>query len=205
MLGVMCEPEYLGYYSNASRVVRASFGMVFAAIAVFNPRLNYLYKTENRDEYRMMFQRFYDVGMYLAIPAATGLFAFAPWVMTLMFGEAFAPGIFTLRLLSFLIIIFTFASVFGHVGLIIYGKEKYLLIAAVAGAVINFMLNRILIPSYMHQGAAMASLISECLITILLVAVSMKCCKVQLFNRRLAALSAFCVALCVGSLLISYL
>ena len=205
MLGVMCEPEYLGYYSNASRVVRASFGMVFAAIAVFNPRLNYLYKTENREEYRMMFQRFYDVGMYLAIPAATGLFVFAPWVMTLMFGEAFAPGIFTLRLLSFLIIIFTFASVFGHVGLIIYGKEKYLLIAAVAGAVINFMLNRVLIPSYMHQGAAMASLISECLITILLVAVSMKCCKVQLFNRRLAALSAFCVALCVGSLLISYL
>lgn len=205
MLGVMCEPEYLGYYSNASRVVRATFGMVFAAIAVFNPRLNYLYKTGNREEYRMMFQRFYDVGMYLAVPTATGLFIFAPWVMTLMFGEAFVSGIFTLRLLSCLIIIFTMASVFGHVGLIIYGKEKYLLFAAVSGAVVNFFLNIVFIPRYMHQGAAMASLISECLITILLVVVSVKCCKVQLFNGRLAALSAFCVTLCVGSLLISYL
>ena len=205
MLGVMCEPEYLGYYSNASRVVRASFGMVFAAIAVFNPRLNYLYKTGNCEEYRVVFQRFYDVGMYLAVPAATGLFILAPWVMTLMFGEAFVPGVFTLRLLSCLIIIFTMASVFGHVGLVIYGKEKYLLFAAVAGAVINFSLNIVLIPSYMHQGAAMASLVSECLVTILLLVVSVRYCGVHLFNRRLATLSAFCVALCLGSLLISYL
>lgn len=202
MLGVMCDAEYLGYYSNASRVVRASFGMVFAAIAVFNPRLNFLYKTANGKEYRMMFQKFYNVGMYLAIPAATGLFVFAPWIMTLMFGGAFIPGIFTLRLLSCLIIIFTLASIFGHVGLIIYGKEKYLLVAAVFGAVINFFLNMVLIPKYMHQGAAVASLISECLITFLLVVVSMKCCKVKLLNRRLAALSAFCVALCIGSVLI---
>ena len=97
---------------------------------------------------------------------------------------------------------FTLASIFGHVGLIIYGKEKYLLVAAVFGAVINFFLNMVLIPKYMHQGAAVASLISECLITFLLVVVSMKCCKVKLLNQRLAALSAFCVALCIGSVLI---
>lgn len=71
MLGVMCPPEYLGYYSNASRVVRASFGMVFAAIAVFNPRLNYLYQTGHLVEYKRLFQRFYHIGMYIAIPIAS--------------------------------------------------------------------------------------------------------------------------------------
>lgn len=202
MLGVLCPPEYLGYYSNASRVVRASFGMVFAAIAVFNPRLNYLYHSGGHEAYRKTFQRFYNVGMYIAIPVAACLFLLAPLVMTLLFGEAFTPGILTLRMLSCLIVIFTMASVFGHIGLIIYGKEKVILIAAVTGAVLNFCLNSMLIPLYMHQGAAIASLISECVVTLLLVTVSLKCCKIELINRKIVLLAFFSIILCVGCVLI---
>lgn len=202
MLGVMCPPEFLGYYSNASRVVRASFGMVFAAIAVFNPRLNYLYQSGGSVAYRETFQKFYNLGMYIAIPVAAGLFVLAPLVMTLLFGEAFAPGILTLRMLSCLIVVFVLASVFGHVGLIIYGKEKVLLYAAVAGAVINFTLNWILIPRYMHQGAAIASLLSECLITLMLVIVSLNCCRIELVNKKIAVLGLLSVLLCTGCVLI---
>lgn len=202
MLGVMCPPEYLGYYSNASRVVRASFGLVFAAIAVFNPRLNYLYHSDSQEAYKKTFQRFYNVGMYIAIPAAAALFMLAPLVMTLMFGDSFTPGILTLRMLSCLIIVFTLASVFGHIGLIIYGKEKVILVAAVTGAVLNFTMNRMLIPLYMHQGAAVASLISECVVTLLLVTVSLKCCKIELMNRNIALLALLSVMLCVGCVLI---
>ena len=202
MLGIMCPPENLGYYSNASRLVRASFGLVFASIAVFNPRLNYLYKSGSREDYHRLFQRFYDIGMYIAIPAAAALFVCAPWVMTILFGDDFIPGIVTLRLLSCLIIVFTLATVFGHIGLIIYGKEKVLLIAAVAGAIINFSLNSLLIPAYLHQGAAIASLISECLITLLLISVSLKSCRIQLLNKRLVALAVSCLAICSGCVLI---
>ena len=202
MLGVMCPPENLGYYSNASRLVRASFGLVFASIAVFNPRLNYLYKCGNLDDYHRMFQKFYDIGMYIAIPAAAALFVSAPWVMTILFGDDFIPGIVTLRLLSCLIIIFTLAVVFGHIGLIIYGKERFLLIAAVAGAIVNFSLNSLLIPVYLHQGAAIASVISECLITLLLITVSLKSCRIQLFNKRLVVLAVSCIAICTGCVLI---
>lgn len=204
MLGVMCPPEYLGYYSNASRVVRASFGMVFAAIAVFNPRLNYLYQTGHLVEYKRLFQRFYHIGMYIAIPIAAALFILAPLVMTIMFGEAFAPAIMTLRMLACLIVFFTLASVFGHIGLIIYGKERVILLSALTGAVLNFMLNRMLIPLYMHHGAAVASLISECVITTLLVIISLKCCKIELFNRRIALLVAVSIMLCVGCVLILF-
>lgn len=202
MLGIMCPPENLGYYSNASRLVRASFGLVFASIAVFNPRLNYLYKSGNREDYNRLFQKFYDMGMYIAFPAAAALFVSAPWVMTILFGDDFIPGIVTLRLLSCLIIIFTLAMVFGHIGLIIYGKEKVLLLAAVVGAIINFSLNTLLIPAYQHQGAAMASIVSECLITLLLISVSLKCCRIQLLNKRLVVLAVSCLAICTGCVLI---
>ena len=198
MLGAMCPPEYLGYYSNASRVVRASFGMVFAAIAVYNPRLNYVYNNRNREEYREMFQRFYNIGMYIAVPTAALLFILAPQVILLLFGEAFAPGIFTLRLLAGLLVIFTVAAVFGHVGLIIYGRERYLLYAAILGAVVNFSLNQLLIPCYQHNGAAAASLASELLVTLFLLVASMRCCRITLVNARLLALVVVAIAACVG-------
>ena len=140
--------------------------------------------------------------MYIAIPAAAALFMLAPLVMTLMFGDSFTPGILTLRMLSCLIIVFTLASVFGHIGLIIYGKEKVILVAAVTGAVLNFTMNRMLIPLYMHQGAAVASMISECVVTLLLVTVSLKCCKIELMNRNIALLALLSVMLCVGCVLI---
>ena len=92
--------------------------------------------------------------------------------------------------------------VFGHIGLIIYGKEKVLLLAAVVGAIINFSLNTLLIPAYQHQGAAMASIVSECLITLLLISVSLKCCRIQLLNKRLVVLAVSCLAICTGCVLI---
>ena len=185
MLGVMCSPEHLGYYSNASRIARASFGMIFAIIAVFNPRLNYLYKSGSHEEYKTMFQRFYDIGMCVAFPVGALLFVLAPQIMTVLFGESFSEGIETLRLLSFLMAVFTMATVFGHIGLIIYGKERVLLYAAIMGAVVNFVLNQLLIPTYSHNGAAMASLISEILVAILLVYTSLKFCRINLMNRKL--------------------
>ena len=185
MLGVMCSPEHLGYYSNASRIARASFGMIFAIIAVFNPRLNYLYKSGSHEEYKTMFQRFYDIGMCVAFPVGALLFVLAPQIMTVLFGESFSEGIETLRLLSFLMAVFTMATVFGHIGLIIYGKERVLLYAAIMGAVVNFVLNQLLIPTYSHNGAAMASLISEILVAILLVYTSLKTCRINLINRKL--------------------
>ncbi len=185
MLGVMCTPEHLGYYSNASRVARASFGMIFAIIAVFNPRLNYLYKIGSREEYQKLFQRFYEIGICIAFPVGALLFVLSPQIMTSLFGDSFSDGIETLRLLSFLIVVFTMATVFGHIGLIIYGKERVLLYAAILGAIVNFTLNQLLIPIYSHNGAAIASLISEILVAILLVYTSLKCCRIKLLSGKL--------------------
>lgn len=198
MLGFMCSKEHLGYYSNASKVSRACFYIIFAAITVFNPKLNYLYRNCHVSEYKNMLIRFYEAGMCLAIPITAVLFIFAPKIMPLMFGEAFIPGIQTLRILSPLIVIFTLAYVFGHVCLIIYGKEKSLFYAAILGAVSNFLLNQWLIPVYTHNGAALASLVSESLVASFLFFVSMNCCKVKLFTKKVSMVLLVTIIICAG-------
>lgn len=197
MLGIMCPPEYLGYYSNASKAARAFFYAIFAAISVFNPSLNYIYKTGNISVYKKMLKRFYETALCIAFPSMIILNLGAPLIMTLLFGEAFSPGILTLRLMSPLLIILTMAYVFGHVCLIIYGKEKVILYAAMIGAFVNFCLNQLLIPSYAHNGAAIASIVSEFAVAVFLVINSLLVCRISLLSKKIIVMFMLSVILCV--------
>ena len=185
MLGIMCPPENLGYYSNASKVVRSLYGVIFAAIAVFNPRLSYFYGTKNYVSYKGLFQQYYNISIILAVPSALFLFFASKSITILLFGDDFGPASITLKILSILVIVFTLATVFGHFALIIYGKEKLLLIGAIAGAVVNFSLNQVLIPIFHHNGAALASVASEILVTGLLIFFSIRCFRIRILNKNL--------------------
>lgn len=197
MLGIMCPSEYLGYYSNASRVARAAYGVIFAATAVYNPRLGYIYTTGNREDYKTCFQQYYNQAMFLAVPAAAGLFLLAKQVVVVLFGTDFEPAGFTLRILSILIIVFTLATVFGHVPLVIYGKENVILVATIIGAVTNFSINSLLIPHYMNNGAAIASVVSEVLVTAILMYGSTRVMRIHILNNDIAA-----IALATGAMTI---
>lgn len=185
MLGVMCNAEYLGYYSNASKVVRSFYGVIFAAIAVYNPRLSYLYGTKDYKSYKDSFQQYYNIAVVLSVPSTLFLFFAATPITVLMFGEPFLPAAYTLKILSLLIIVFSMATVFGHFALIIYGKEKLLLAGTIVGAIVNFSLNQMLITSHQQNGAAMASVVSEVIVTGLLMYFSLRCFKIQLICRNL--------------------
>lgn len=183
MLGIMCPSEYLGYYSNSTKIVRAVYGMIIAATTIYFPRLSNLYATGKKQEYDSCLKRCYNISMLLAIPTAVGMIMTAGWFIPIIFGSDFKAAAFTTQLLSVLVIVFSIATVFGHISLIIYGKEKNILIATIVGAVINFTLNYILIPVYAQNGAAIASLIGELAVTVILVVSSLRSVYVNLLNK----------------------
>lgn len=194
MLGVMCEPSSLGYYSNSSRVVRSLYGALFAIIAVFNPRLCKYYGNEQYEDYKQLFAKYFDLGVMLSVPTTCFVFITSPFIINLLFGSGFAPAIYILKLLSPLIVVFTMATIFGHIPLVIYGKERYLLLATCVGACLNFFLNQILIPLYQHNGAAIASLISEFFVTVIMTYFSLKVVNIQLLIKHNTA------SVCLSSL-----
>lgn len=185
MLGIMCESRYLGYYTNASKTVRAAYGVLFAATGVYNPRLSYIYGIGDKKAYKVILQKYYDMSMWLAIPAMFGLMILSDKITVLLFGIDFIPAAITLKILSVLIVIFTLATVFGHIPLVIYGKERNILYATIAGAIINFSLNQLMIPFLNNNGAAIASIASEIIVTIILMYSSLKFVRIKLINKNL--------------------
>lgn len=159
---------YVGYYSNAVKIVRMTYTVVIALVAVFYPRISMYYKQNKQEECNALLSRGTQILLLLGLPCALGLILTADDVIPLLFGNAFLPAVGTLRILSILVLIFSIAYFLGHIILTATGMERKILHASIAGAIINAVANLLLIPSMKQDGAAIASVLSEVTVTVIL-------------------------------------
>lgn len=168
------DDECVGYYSNAVKIIRILYTLVIAVVATFYPQISKFLKDENYIESNRLLSVGIKIIIMIALPMALGLFIMAPDLVTLLLGEGFTESILTLRIMSILIIVFSFAYYLGHIILISTGNEKKILFATLLGAGSNFILNLMLIPQLRHNGAAVASVIAEVIVTFSLILNSKK-------------------------------
>lgn len=160
MLGVYSNESNIGYYTNSIKVINSALVAITAVTAVFLPRLSKLY-TENREEFNKLVNLGLRVILFFVLPCIAGLVTISDDFVITMFGDAFIDASVVIRILSPLILIKGVGDLINYQVIISAGKEKYFLITNTTAALINIVLNYILIPKYEQNGAAIASLISE--------------------------------------------
>lgn len=165
MLGVIVGEESVGYYSYAHKVLQIGVGFCAAVTSAFLPRLAFYYNND-KEQFHILVAKGVQIISFLSIPAATGLFILAPEAITLLFGEVFMPAAQTLRIFSVLIIVFAFGNLMCYQMMICSGNEKKHVLVLACAAGLNMILNSILIPRLMHDGAAIASVATEAFINI---------------------------------------
>lgn len=95
----------------------------------------------------------------LAVPVATATFVLAPDIVRLVAGDEFDDAVRPLRILSFASIFFFTNALFSAL-LVIYERQRQLLVLAGSVVVGNIALNLVLIPSFSYTGAAVAAVIT---------------------------------------------
>jgi len=93
-----------------------------------------------------------------------GLFFTAPEIITLFSGNEFLPSITTIQILSPVVLIIGITTNFSTQLLIPMGKDRQLLCAVLCGTLVSLILNFILIPLFLHNGAAISNLIAEAVV-----------------------------------------
>lgn len=166
MIGVLCRPEYVGYYTNAIKLVKILITFITALAGVLLPRLSYHHIRGEEEQCSILVSNIFQIMCFLYVPCQIGIFLLADPIIFLLFGDSFAPARVTLRIASCLICSLGFSNLFGTQVLLTYGKEKLLLLTTLVGAITNFPLNLLLIPIYNQNGAAIASVISETAVTL---------------------------------------
>lgn len=174
---------YVGYYSNAVKVVRMTYTVVIALVAVFYPRISMYFKQQNYEACNELICRGTQILLLLAIPCTIGLALTSEYIVPLLFGDAFLPAVGTLRILSVLVLIFSISYFLGHIILTATGRERMILRATITGAVINALVNFLLIPAFKQDGAAIASVLSEAAVMVVLLWHSRKFYQLHISGR----------------------
>lgn len=174
MLEYFYEDSYLGYYSNSVKVIKMVYTLSIAMVTAFYPRISQYIKDNNKEECNNLITMGTKIILIISIPGTIGIALTSNYSVPIFFGESFMPAILTMKILSVLIVVFSISYFLGHVILMSTENENKILLSTAIGAISNFILNSVLIPRYAHNGAAIASIISEILVMILLILNSKK-------------------------------
>ena len=149
----------VGLYSAAiSCITLVSF--VFSAI-IDSMRPHILSKKNtNTREYEKSVVCLYSIVFYLSMAYCLFCFIFGEFIIQLLYGENFVLSVSILRLLAWYGI-FNYIGGAQSVWFLAEGKQKYLTVMGTTGALLNVILNYILIPQYGCFGAAIATLVTS--------------------------------------------
>ena len=161
MLRRLAGPAAVGIYSAATRLSEVWY---FLPVALASSLLPALLRAREGDAriYATRLQQYYDVSAAAAYALAVPTALAAPWLVRVAYGGAFAAAgpILAVHIWSG---VFVFLGVARGQWLVNEGLQKFYLLATLAGAVANVLLNLALIPRWGGMGAAVATVISYAL------------------------------------------
>lgn len=185
MLTIMSNTKCVGYYSNSTKIIKAVANTLTGISAVLMPRFSYLFSADNKKEIKRLSVQFLNITFLISIPCCLGIILIADQIVEVLFGSSFNPAISTIRILSFLIILMPLSGGIFCQLLLTSGKEKSYLLCALSGTIVNATLNYILIPLYAQNGAAIASVIAEFVVSMAMIIVSRNIVKVVMRHMNI--------------------
>lgn len=167
MLGLMSGDKAVGIYTASNKMVKMVLALVTALSTVMLPRMSYYIDKGLKDEINNLIKKSLDFIFMISIPSTIGIVMLSKQLILFFAGNDFTEAIFTLKILSPIIIAIALSNLTGIQILMAHGKERLVLVSTIFGAVINLLLNLILIPMFQQNGAAIATLIAEIAVTLI--------------------------------------
>jgi O-antigen/teichoic acid export membrane protein len=157
-----------GYYEQAEKLIKMVMTVITCIGTVMIPRNTKELSLGNYDKVKENITLSSKIVMLIALPMILGIVVVSPFVVPWFFGSGYDKCVILMQILSPLIIIIGFSNVFGLQYLIPAGKDFKYTIAVTIGAIVNLILNSIFIYFWWSIGAAIATIIAECFVTIIM-------------------------------------
>lgn len=161
MLGNMTNVQNVAYYEYAERIINIPTSIITALGTVMLPRISNLLAKGEKNQIKFYMDKSMEYMMFLSIPICLGLIVVAPEFVPIYLGNEFVTTGSIIQYLAVTLIFVSWANVIRTQYLIPKEKDKIYIISVILGAIVNFVINMILIPRLQTIGASIGTIFAE--------------------------------------------
>lgn len=161
ILGIISGDYYTGLYSVSTKVYTVIKTLLGAIIVVSIPHLVSLIGKNNLKEYRNTSSSILNVLLSFCVPTMIGIFCISKYIILILSGEEYVSATMSLQILSFALLFSIISWYYTSCVLIPFRKEKIVLAATTCSAIVNVVLNLILVPKFNINASAFTTLLAE--------------------------------------------
>lgn len=160
MIGQIMTDADVGFYTTAAQICTMWIFVPTALISSFQPIVMEHKKNGDERLYMQKLQQVYSAVIWLCVLVSAVIALFASFIVNVLYGEAFSGAIGALQILIW-------SETFSMIGtargiwILCEKKNKYTKYYLFVGAVVNLVLNSVWIPLIGINGAALATLITQ--------------------------------------------
>lgn len=183
MLGFMDGDFAVGLYTAANKLPHIVLSLVSSMGVVLLPRCSNLVATNRMDEFSRVCEKTTNLVLMMALPATFGLILLSYPIIQIFCGNDFIGAIPVLYWTSPIILFIALTNVIGIQILYPLGKEKIVIYSTIGGAIVNLILNILLIPRYSAVGAGISTFAAELMVLFIQLYVGRKYIPINIFKK----------------------
>ncbi|HEL1758419.1 TPA: flippase [Streptococcus suis] len=165
MLGFISGDQSVGYYNAAINIKNVLLSMITSLGAVLLPRLSVYVQQQKFDEFRTLTLQALQFVVYTSIPLTFYFIIFAESSIYFLSGIAYYGSVLPMQVVMPTLFLVGISNLIGIQILVPLDKETVVVKSVCIGAVVNLLINVLLIPIFGAVGAAVGTLVAEIFVT----------------------------------------
>lgn len=162
MIEEICnDTKQIAYYSQAEKLIKAPIALITAVSSVMMPRIANEFSRNNMDKIKGYLSLTLRGLMIMAWPVAFGMAAIAEKMIPWYLGPDFEPAIYAMIILAPIIVAIAASSLSANQYFLATNQTRIMTISYTVSAVLNLIINALLIPKYGFVGAAIGTIAAE--------------------------------------------
>ena len=202
MLGFIDNEYAVGIYTAGNKIPHIILSIVSSMGVVLLPRCSNLVAQGKMDEFANVCRKAIRFICCLSIPFTIALILLAAPIVYIFGGEDFLPAVDVVYFTAPVIIFISLSNILGIQILYPLGKEKVVIYSTLVGAIVNFILNIVLIPFCSAIGAALATLLAEFAVLLYQIVVGKRYISFNLFGSYIVRYTLLALLMAVGIIIV---
>ncbi len=166
MIGtIISDKSEVGYYEQAQKIIKLLLTLATSLGMVMMPRIAATYAKGNKNKIKEYLKTSFSFILMLTFPLMYGMSSVANHFVPIFYGDGYDKVATIIFVISPILVFIGLSNVTGTQYLLPTKQQSKYTLSVIVGALVNFILNLILIKKYASIGASIATVIAELSVT----------------------------------------